>query len=192
MQELALSLGLLPPAQVHLAMVRYHEAGRFCEKDEQWDQESAVFHVERAALCGELEAIVALGQCYLQLPHHILPDVEVEVTCSFFRFLFNCSASLVLTLCSCVLTFVTCRQDNAGNRMKGFKYLLQAAEAGDRSSMIIVARAFDTGIGLSADRSVKSSLLTNPGPTVVIILPSSGISGFSFYYRIQHCSSIHA
>ncbi|XP_013862563.1 eukaryotic elongation factor 2 kinase isoform X2 [Austrofundulus limnaeus] len=106
--------------KVHLAMVRYHEAGRFCEKDEQWDQDSAMFHLERAALCGELEAIVALGKCYLQLPHHILPDMEVE--------------------------------DNAGNRMKGFKYLLQAAEAGDRSSMIVVARAFDTGINLSADR----------------------------------------
>uniref|UniRef100_A0A3Q3L193 Eukaryotic elongation factor 2 kinase n=1 Tax=Mastacembelus armatus TaxID=205130 RepID=A0A3Q3L193_9TELE len=106
--------------KVHLAMVRYHEAGRFCEKDEQWDQNSAMFHMERAAMCGELEAIVALGQCYLQLPHHILPDMEAE--------------------------------DNAGNRMKGFKYLLQAAEAGDRSSMIIVARAFDTGFNLSADR----------------------------------------
>uniref|UniRef100_A0AAQ5XAR4 Eukaryotic elongation factor 2 kinase n=1 Tax=Amphiprion ocellaris TaxID=80972 RepID=A0AAQ5XAR4_AMPOC len=107
--------------KVHLAMVRYHEAGRFCEKDEPWDQNSAMFHLDRAALCGELEAIVALGQCYLQLPHHILPDMELE--------------------------------DNAGNRMKGFKYLLQAAEAGDRSSMIIMARAFDTGINLSADRS---------------------------------------
>uniref|UniRef100_A0A8C8DRB4 Eukaryotic elongation factor 2 kinase n=1 Tax=Oryzias sinensis TaxID=183150 RepID=A0A8C8DRB4_9TELE len=106
--------------KVHLAMVRYHEAGRFCEKDEQWDESSAMFHLERAALCGELEAIVALGQCYLQLPHHILPDMELE--------------------------------DNAGNRMKGFKYLLQAAEAGDRSSMIIVARAFDSGVNLSADR----------------------------------------
>ncbi|XP_044033791.1 eukaryotic elongation factor 2 kinase isoform X7 [Siniperca chuatsi] len=106
--------------KVHLAMVRYHEAGRFCEKDEQWDQDSAMFHLERAALCGELEAIVALGQCCLQLPHHILPDMELE--------------------------------ENEGNRMKGFKYLLLAAEAGDRSSMIIVARAFDTGINLSADR----------------------------------------
>ncbi|XP_070846735.1 eukaryotic elongation factor 2 kinase isoform X1 [Chaetodon trifascialis] len=106
--------------KVHLAMVRYHEAGRFCEKEEQWDQDSAVFHLERAALCGELEAIVALGQCYLQLPHHILPEVVLE--------------------------------DNAGNRMKGFKYLLQAADAGDRSSMITVARAFDTGTDLSADR----------------------------------------
>lgn len=106
--------------KVHLAMVHYHEAGRFCEKDEQWDQDSAMLHLERAAQCGELEAIVALGQCCLQLPHHILPDMELE--------------------------------DNAGNRMKGFKYLLQAAEAGDRSSMITVARAFDTGINLSADR----------------------------------------
>lgn len=39
--------------------------------------------------------------------------------------------------------------------MKGFKYLLQAAEAGDRSSMIIVARAFDTGVDLPVGRSVK-------------------------------------
>ncbi|XP_069016384.1 eukaryotic elongation factor 2 kinase isoform X2 [Embiotoca jacksoni] len=106
--------------KVHLAMVRYHEAGRFCEKDEQWDQDSAMFHLERASLCGELEAIVALGQCFLQLPHHILPDMALE--------------------------------DSAGNRMKGFKYLLLAAEAGDRSSMIIVARAFDSGISLSSDR----------------------------------------
>uniref|UniRef100_A0A3P8W1P8 Eukaryotic elongation factor 2 kinase n=1 Tax=Cynoglossus semilaevis TaxID=244447 RepID=A0A3P8W1P8_CYNSE len=107
--------------KVHLAMVRYHEAGRFCEKEEQWDHDSAMFHLERAALCGELEAIITLGLCCLQLPHHILPDMDLE--------------------------------DNAGNRMKGFKFLLQAAEAGDRSSMIIVARAYDTGDNLSADRS---------------------------------------
>ena len=43
--------------------------------------------------------------------------------------------------------------------MKGFKYLLLAAESGDRSSMIIAARAFDTGINLSADRSVKVVLI---------------------------------
>lgn len=67
------------PFKVHLAMVRYHEAGRFCEKDAPWDQISAMYHLERAAMCGELEAIVALGQCYLQLPHHILPEIELEV-----------------------------------------------------------------------------------------------------------------
>ena len=69
--------------QVHLAMVRYHEAGRFCEKDEQWDQVSAMYHLERAAMCGELDAIIALGRCYMQLPHHILPEMEVEVGHTF-------------------------------------------------------------------------------------------------------------
>ncbi|XP_055006004.1 eukaryotic elongation factor 2 kinase isoform X3 [Boleophthalmus pectinirostris] len=106
--------------KVHLAMVRYHEAGRFCEKDEAWDQDSALFHLERAALCGELEAIIALGQAYMQLPHHILPDMQME--------------------------------DSAGNRARGFRYLLQAAEAGDRSCMITVARAFDTGFNLPVDK----------------------------------------
>uniref|UniRef100_A0A9L0SUL5 Eukaryotic elongation factor 2 kinase n=1 Tax=Equus caballus TaxID=9796 RepID=A0A9L0SUL5_HORSE len=39
------------------------------------------------------------------------------------------------------------------NKTKGFNYLLKAAEAGDRQSMILVARAFDTGQNLSPDRS---------------------------------------
>lgn len=65
--------------QVHLAMVRYHEGGRFCEKDEEWDRESAIFHLEHAADLGELEAIVGLGLMYSQLPHHILADVSLKV-----------------------------------------------------------------------------------------------------------------
>uniref|UniRef100_A0A673LMF1 Eukaryotic elongation factor 2 kinase n=1 Tax=Sinocyclocheilus rhinocerous TaxID=307959 RepID=A0A673LMF1_9TELE len=108
--------------KVHLAMVRYHEAGRFCEKDAPWDQISAMYHLERAAMCGELEAIVALGQCYLQLPHHILPEIELEAS--------------------------------EENSKKGFRFLLKAAEAGDRPSMILVARAFDTGLNLPSDRVI--------------------------------------
>ncbi|KAM8960094.1 eukaryotic elongation factor 2 kinase isoform 2-T2 [Pelodytes ibericus] len=106
--------------KVHLAMVRYHEAGRFCEKDKDWDQDSAIFHLEHAANCGELEAIIGLGLMYSQLPHHILTDVTV--------------------------------QDADDSRVKGFNYLLMAAEAGDRPSMIHVARAYDTGINLGTDR----------------------------------------
>uniref|UniRef100_A0ACB8FM69 Eukaryotic elongation factor 2 kinase n=1 Tax=Sphaerodactylus townsendi TaxID=933632 RepID=A0ACB8FM69_9SAUR len=106
--------------KVHLAMVRYHEAGRFCEKDQEWDQESAIFHLEHAADCGELEAIVGLGLMYSQLPHHILSEVDLE--------------------------------DSSENRTKGFDYLLRAAEAGDRPSMILVARAYDTGVNLAPDR----------------------------------------
>lgn len=60
-------------------MVRYHEGGRFCEKDEDWDRESAIFHLEHAADLGELEAIVGLGLLYSQLPHHILADVALKV-----------------------------------------------------------------------------------------------------------------
>uniref|UniRef100_A0A8C9SI96 Eukaryotic elongation factor 2 kinase n=1 Tax=Scleropages formosus TaxID=113540 RepID=A0A8C9SI96_SCLFO len=119
--ELERKIGKSILGKVHLAMVRYHEAGRFCEKEEQWDQDSAMYHLERAAMCGELEAIVALGQTYLQLPHHILPDLTVP--------------------------------DSEENRKKGFNFLLQAAEAGDRPCMILVARAFDTGINLSPERT---------------------------------------
>ncbi|XP_057214603.1 eukaryotic elongation factor 2 kinase isoform X1 [Triplophysa rosa] len=108
--------------KVHLAMVRYHEGERFCEKDEDWDQTSALYHLETAAMCGELEAIVALGQCYLQLPHHILPEIELQAS--------------------------------EDNKKKGFRFLLQAAEAGDRPSMILVARTFDTGLNLPSDRTV--------------------------------------
>ncbi|MEE6514931.1 hypothetical protein FKM82_023382 [Ascaphus truei] len=106
--------------KVHLAMVRYHEAGRFCDKDQDWDQDSAIFHVEHAAQCGELEAIIGLGLMYSQLPHHIVTDVSV--------------------------------QDTEENRMKGFNYLLMAAEAGDRPSMIHIGRAYDTGVNLGSDR----------------------------------------
>ncbi|XP_069839888.1 eukaryotic elongation factor 2 kinase isoform X2 [Dendropsophus ebraccatus] len=106
--------------KVHLAMVRYHEAGRFCEKDQDWDQESAIYHLEHASHCGELEAIIGLGLMCSQLPHHILTEVSVE--------------------------------DTEENRIKGFNYLLMAAEAGDRPSMMHIARAYDTGINLGSDR----------------------------------------
>lgn len=86
---------LLSLHQVHLAMVRYHEGGRFCEKGAPWDQDSAVYHLERAAMCGELEAIVALGQLYLLLPHHVLPEIELQVLFTvLFRFYFPQSWTL--------------------------------------------------------------------------------------------------
>ncbi|XP_063171289.1 eukaryotic elongation factor 2 kinase isoform X3 [Candoia aspera] len=118
--ELEKKIGKSILGKVHLAMVRYHEAGRFCEKDQKWDEDSALFHLEHAAECGELEAIVGLGLMYSQLPHHILSEVTI--------------------------------QDTKQNRTKGFDYLCQAAEAGDRPSMILVARAYDAGVNLAPDR----------------------------------------
>ncbi|KAM4025315.1 eukaryotic elongation factor 2 kinase isoform 2-T2 [Anomaloglossus baeobatrachus] len=118
--EIEKKIGKSILGKVHLAMVRYHEGGRFCEKDQDWDQESAIFHLEHAAHCGELEAIIGLGLMCSQLPHHILTEVSVE--------------------------------DTEKNRIKGFNYLLMAAEAGDRPSMIHIARAYDTGVNLGSDR----------------------------------------
>lgn len=86
--------------QVHLAMVRYHEGGRFCEKNEEWDRESAIFHLEHAADLGELEAIVGLGLMYSQLPHHILADVSLKV-----RGCVEGSGSPSLTAPSLVVTY---------------------------------------------------------------------------------------
>lgn len=120
--DLEKKIGKSVLGKVHLAMVRYHEGGRFCKKDEAWDRDSAVFHLEHAAGLGELEAIVGLGLMYSQLPHHILADVSLEET--------------------------------EENKTKGFDYLLKAAEAGDRQSMILVARAFDTGQNLSPNRGL--------------------------------------
>ncbi|KAM9305782.1 eukaryotic elongation factor 2 kinase [Gastrophryne carolinensis] len=119
--ELEKKIGKSILGKVHLAMVRYHEGGRFCEKNQEWDRDSAIFHLEHAAHCGELEAIIGLGLMYSQLPHHILTEVSV--------------------------------QDTEENRIKGFNYLLMAAEAGDRPSMIHVARAYDTGINLGSDNN---------------------------------------
>lgn len=39
--------------------------------------------------------------------------------------------------------------DNYSNYDIGFDYMVEAAEKGDKSSLYFVARAFDTGIGLS-------------------------------------------
>nr|XP_008121408.1 PREDICTED: eukaryotic elongation factor 2 kinase isoform X2 [Anolis carolinensis] len=118
--ELEKKIGKSILGKVHLAMVRYHEAGRFCGKDQEWDEESAIFHLEHAADCGELEAIVGLGLMCSQLPHHILSEVTLK--------------------------------DTKENRIKGFDYLCRAAAAGDRPAMILVARAYDTGLSLAPDR----------------------------------------
>lgn len=76
--------------QVHLALVRYHEGGRFCGQDGAWDRGSALFHLEHAADLGELEAIVGLGLLYSQLPHHILAEVALQVRPSRLPYRSDC------------------------------------------------------------------------------------------------------
>lgn len=100
--------------EIHIEMAKYHELGRFTSdiKDD-YDHESALFHLKHAANCGNLEAILTIARIYLQLQHDILHDVSVE--------------------------------DTEENREIGIDYMLQAAQAGNRSAMIHVAKAYDTG-----------------------------------------------
>ncbi|XP_066292009.1 eukaryotic elongation factor 2 kinase-like isoform X1 [Branchiostoma lanceolatum] len=73
--------------RVHLEMAKYHENGRFAPQQglnmlhqEEVDWDSAIFHLEKAAVCGVLEAIVALARMFLQLPHDVLEGAHVENT----------------------------------------------------------------------------------------------------------------
>jgi len=105
---------------VHCEMAKYHHLGRFCEREDDRDLESAMFHLTQAANCGVLEAIVAMAHIYLQMPNDILPDVKVEPS-----------------------------EDNTND---GVEYMEMAAEAGDRASMIQLARAYDSGLNLGTNR----------------------------------------
>ena len=63
--------------QVHLEMARYHEMGRFSDtttNTDDYDKESAFFHLKQAANLQVKEAIVTLAKIYLQLPHDILSN----------------------------------------------------------------------------------------------------------------------
>ena len=48
----------------------------------------ALFHLEQSAACGDLQALVAMAEIYLQLPHDLLAAVTVQVI--------NITLSLVL------------------------------------------------------------------------------------------------
>lgn len=43
-------------------------------------------------------------------------------------------------------------KDNDDNYEIGFDYMIEAAEKGDKNSLYFVAKAFDTGVGLSKNR----------------------------------------
>ncbi|XP_064478566.1 eukaryotic elongation factor 2 kinase-like isoform X2 [Ornithodoros turicata] len=66
--------------QIHLEMTKCHENGRFSPEGHvidagNYDQVSAMFHLEKAAQCGSLEAVLTLAKIHLGLPHDLLQDV---------------------------------------------------------------------------------------------------------------------
>ncbi|XP_013782450.1 eukaryotic elongation factor 2 kinase-like [Limulus polyphemus] len=67
--------------QVHLEMAKYHELGRFsADGEEEYDHDAALFHMQHAADCGTVEAVITMAHIYLQLQHDLLIDISVPDT----------------------------------------------------------------------------------------------------------------
>lgn len=62
--------------EVHLELAKCNEIGRFTNNEPQ--MECAMFHLEQAAACAVLPALIAMAEINLQLPHDILPSVTVQ------------------------------------------------------------------------------------------------------------------
>ena len=76
--------------QVHLELAKYNDVGRFTNREPQMD--CAMFHLEQAAACSVLPAIVTMAEIYLQLPHDILTSATVQV----FKIFPHCQPSTFL------------------------------------------------------------------------------------------------
>ena len=78
----------------------------------------AFFHLKAAGECNIVVALMALAQMYCGLPHDILSDVEPPTADQRIRIRI------------------------------GLDYMERAAQSGERSAMVYLARAFDTGLNL--------------------------------------------
>ncbi|XP_076326442.1 eukaryotic elongation factor 2 kinase-like isoform X2 [Tachypleus tridentatus] len=65
--------------QVHLEMAKYHELGRFLTEDaEEYDHGAALFHMQHAADCGIMEAMITIARLHLRLQTNLLVGVSVS------------------------------------------------------------------------------------------------------------------
>lgn len=133
--------------QIHLDLARYHELGRFLSTEDnddkrialgetevetdsrnqtvKYDKESALFHLDIARRCGVLEAIITVAQMAFKLPHDLLKDVGDDE---------------IWTRDDDDNGAVACDREEFA-----FELMETAAEMGDRSAMLFVAEAFETG-----------------------------------------------
>ncbi|CAH1794993.1 unnamed protein product [Owenia fusiformis] len=107
----------------HHDMAKYHELGRFSEND---DPDNIDW--ESAIFHEEHAAQLGVLEAIVTMAKIYL-NMQHDV-------LVNCEVPA-----------------NEENTNQGVDYMLMAAEAGDRASMIYMANAFETGIGLGSDRS---------------------------------------
>ncbi|XP_022235286.1 eukaryotic elongation factor 2 kinase-like isoform X3 [Limulus polyphemus] len=64
--------------QVHLEMAKYYELGRFLAEDEEdYDHDAALFHMQHAADCGIMEAVIIMARLHLHLQHDLLVGISV-------------------------------------------------------------------------------------------------------------------
>ena len=108
---------------IHLDLAKYHEIGRFCEDGEKdnYDKDAALFHLKCAASCGIIVAKVSLAKMFYGMPHDILAELEAPDN-----------------------------MPEEERHKQAFGYMMAAAEAGDRSSMVFMAKAFDSGLNLDS------------------------------------------
>ena len=65
---------------IHFELCKYYENGRFLtEVNDKIDYEAAFFHLKHAAYLGVADALKNAARIFLQLPHDILADFQVEV-----------------------------------------------------------------------------------------------------------------
>ncbi|GMT32338.1 hypothetical protein PFISCL1PPCAC_23635, partial [Pristionchus fissidentatus] len=132
--------------QIHLDLARYHELGRFLPEEDNsdkrvalgqssetktdeggvnYDRESALYHLDVARRCGVLEAIVTVAQMAYGIPHELLKHVGEDEGWQ--------------------------ELDEDGNpkvndkEAFAFELMETAAEMGERTAMLFVAEAYETG-----------------------------------------------
>lgn len=95
---------------IHLELCRYYESGRFSSEEEShtYNKEAALYHLEQAAKCGIMEALLTLAKMYKGSAHDLLQEIEL-----------------------------------GEDEDKAREYLQFAANAGDRASMIELAKIYD-------------------------------------------------
>lgn len=109
--------------KVHLDLAIYHEMGRFVvNAGDVVDKKAALFHLRCAADCGLVEAMRNLAFIYYKLPmfQNILTELDAP------------------------------EAETEDGKKLGFHYMEESAKAGDRSSMVFLARCYDTGINLDS------------------------------------------
>lgn len=113
--------------KVHHEMAKYHEVGRFVMGEDLTGE-----NIDWESAIFHEEHAAELG------------ELEAIVT----------MAKLYLNLERDVLANCTVEQTEE-NKEQGIQYMIQAAEAGDRGAMLYMAKAFETGEGLNASRSIS-------------------------------------